>query len=104
MEEHVGVGRIRQGAVALAGLDAAAQLLRLTALPHRGEVVVVLTEVAHRLGPDTAGPNVSVRSDLRRCHAGHARDDLAVLPERALHDLVVLAAERLSHRSDPVEL
>ena len=104
MREHVRVGGVGQRAVALAGLDAAPQLIGLARPPDRAEVVVVLAQVAHRLRSNAAGPDVPVGRDLRRGHTRHARDHLALLAQRPLDELVVLAAEGLSHLRHAGEL
>ena len=86
------------------GLDAAPELVGLAGPPHRPEVVVVLAQAPHRLRSDAAGPDVSVRRDLRRRDTGHARDHLPLLAQRPLHDLVVLATECLGDLGDSREL
>ena len=72
--------------------------------PHGAEVVVVLTQISHGLGPDAARPDVPVRRDLRRGDPRHARDHLAALAERLLHQFVVLAPESLGDLGDPGEM
>src|SRR5204863_236871 len=83
VREHVRVSGIGQRAIALAGLDAAPQLIGLARPPDRAEVVVVLAQVAHRLRSNAAGPDVPVGRDLRRGHTRHARDHLALPRARA---------------------
>src|SRR5260370_4674694 len=104
VRQHVRIGGIRERTVAFAGLDAAAQLVSVPRSPAGAEVVVVLTEVSHGLGPDAARPDVLVRRDLGRGDSGHARDHLAALAERPLHQFVVLAPESLGNLGDPGEM
>lgn len=64
MTEHIGVGDVRQRAVALTGLDAASQFVGLCCGPRRAEVVVVVAQVADRFRTDAAGPHIAVGRDL----------------------------------------
>lgn len=63
--EHVGVGSIGQRTIALSRFDAAPQLIGLRAAPHGAKIVVVLAQVAHRLGTNTTRPHIAIGGNLR---------------------------------------
>src|SRR5581483_3323521 len=98
--EHVGVGGIGQGTVALAGLDTAAQLIGPGTGPDCTKVVVVFAQIAHGFGANTAGPDITVGRDLRGGHAGHAGNHLAALHQCALDQVVIAVAKGLSDARD----
>src|SRR5258707_11228113 len=104
MADHIGVGCVGQGAMALASFNAPAQLMSLDSHPGRAEVVVMLTQIAHRLRADTAGPDIAIRGDLRGCYTGHAGDDLALLNQGALDDIVIAIPEGLRDLGDATKL
>ncbi len=104
MAEHVGVGGIGQRAIALACLDAPAQLIGLRTAPHRAKIVGVLAQVAHRLRADTARPHIAIGRNLRRRHPRQAGNDLPLLHQRALDQVVVAIPEGLRDARHPVKL
>src|SRR5712692_7086623 len=104
MAEHVCIGGICQGTIALTSFDAAAQLVGLCSPPCSPKIVVMLAQVAHRLGTNTARPYIAIGGDLSRGNPCQAGNDLAFLDERALDDVVVAIAKRLRDARDAVEL
>ena len=102
--EHVGVGGIGQRTITFSCFDAPAQLISLPCRPHRAKIVVVLPQVAHRLGSNTARPHISIRRYLRRGHSCQAGNHLPPLHQRALDQVVVAVPERLRDARDPAEL
>ena len=104
MAEHVGVGGIGQRTIAFARFDTPAQLISMRRRPDGTKIVAVLTQIAHRLGTDTAGPHVPIGCDLRRGDPSQAGNDLPVLHQRAFDDIIVAIAEGLGDARDSIKL
>src|SRR5258707_11952451 len=97
MAEHVGISRICQGTVTLPCFNTPAEFVGLGCPPGRSEVIIVVAQVAHRLGADAAGPHVTVGSYLRRGYSCQAGNDLAFLNQCSLDNVIVTVAEGLGN-------
>src|SRR5207245_4457230 len=64
----------------------------------------MVAQVANRLRPNAARPDVTIGSDLSRGHPGKAGDDLPLLDQSALDQVVVAVAKRLRDTRHVVEL
>ena len=95
MQQHVGIVGVGHGAGALLAFDAASQILHGLHRARWGDVIVVVAQIAHLLGPDAAAPDIAVGGDVAAGPAGVAGDDLVVLVQDAFGELVIVGAESL---------
>src|SRR5689334_4736738 len=104
VHEHVGVGGIGEGAVALLGLNAGADRIGLFAEPDALDVIIDAAQVEHVVGAYAAGPDVAVGVDLGGGPSRVAGYHLGFLGKDALDQLVVAHSEGLGHFGDAGKL
>src|SRR2546421_4590491 len=64
----------------------------------------MLAQVANRFCANTTGPDIPIGSDLCGCHPSHARNNLALLSQCALHNIVVTITKCLRDARNTIEL